>query len=151
MFLVHKEVLLSYWPNQIFSIITDIPSYPLFLDWCDEARIDSHISDCVVQATLGINFHGIRQSFQTQNTMIQDQSVQLSLLTGPFQKLEGCWRIDPIHSLSGELMGCRVFFDLEYMFSNPFLEKVLNPVFSGIVNNFVDSFVQRAELLYASH
>ncbi|WP_175330548.1 type II toxin-antitoxin system RatA family toxin [Candidatus Ichthyocystis hellenicum] len=143
---IHKEALLTHSAHQVFIVITDIPSYPLFLDWCDKAKIDEKPSESVVYATLGINFHGIKQSFQTQNTMITDQSVELSLLHGPFSKLHGMWLLSPIEGHSSK--GCMVSFDIEYEFSNTMLEKIIGASFKHITNSIVDSFVKRINDVY---
>ncbi|WP_092486240.1 type II toxin-antitoxin system RatA family toxin [Candidatus Ichthyocystis hellenicum] len=143
---IYKEALLTYSAHQVFLVITDIPAYPLFLDWCDEAKIDERTSENVVCATIGINFHGIKQSFQTQNTMIADQSIELSLLKGPFKRLRGLWLLNPIENQS--LSGCNVSFDIEYEFSHALLEKAVGPVFEKITNDFVDSFVKRVKDVY---
>ena len=36
---VKKSVLLWYSPHEMYSLVTDIPSYPQFLPWCERAEV----------------------------------------------------------------------------------------------------------------
>jgi ribosome-associated toxin RatA of RatAB toxin-antitoxin module len=69
--------------------------------------------------------------------------MNIALSDGPFRRLDGGWRFTAL----GEL-GCKIEFRLHYEFSSKLLEKALGPVFSHIVNTFVDSFVKRAQQVY---
>lgn len=67
----------------------------------------------------------------------------MSLLDGPFEQLEGYW-----HFISLGNAACKINFRLRYTFSSKILEKIFGPVFHMIANNFVESFIKRAEEIY---
>ena len=69
--------------------------------------------------------------------------IEMRLLEGPFRKLEGYWRFDPM----GE-HGCKVSLDLEFEFSSRMLDLVVGPVFNQAVSTLVDAFQQRAVSIY---
>jgi len=67
----------------------------------------------------------------------------MSLLNGPFRKLEGTWQFTPIDDL-----GCKIDFRLEYEFSNAVLSALIGPVFNIIATTLVDAFIKEADRRY---
>jgi ribosome-associated toxin RatA of RatAB toxin-antitoxin module len=142
MAVVHKSVLLAYSAEQMFALVDGIEEYPKFLPWCGGAEVRKREGDKVL-AALTINYHGIRQSFTTENTNTPPTSISMALVEGPFKHLHGIWHFKPLRADA-----CKVEFDLQYEFSSKILEQIIGPVFSMIANSFVDSFCKRAEAVY---
>ena len=90
-----------------------------------------------------IDYHGVRQSFTTENTHVPPTRMQMTLVEGPFSQLDGEWRFTALRDDA-----CKVEFDLNYEFSSKLLEKLIGPVFSKIADSFVESFRKRAEVVY---
>ncbi len=143
---VKKSVLLWYSPREMYELVVGIEQYPAFLPWCEKAEALA-ADDAGMTARLHLAFAGLRHAFTTRNTHLQDQSVRIELVDGPFSVLDGLWRFHPIGA-AGPMPACRIEFDLSYAFSSGALEKVLSPVFDKVANTFVDSFVHRAEQVY---
>ena len=139
---VEKSVLLEYSAGQMYALVDDIESYPRFLPWCGGSEVTLREAD-KVQATLHINYHGIRQSFSTENHLRPGEAIDVSLVRGPFRQLNGHWRFIAL----GE-NACKVEFKLSYEFSGRILETIIGPVFSVIANSFIEAFVKRARQLY---
>ena len=142
MTVVRRSVLVPYTPEQMFGLVTDIPSYPEFLPWCKTARILSQDGDEVL-ASLGFSAGGLQRSFTTRNRHSGHHKLNISLVEGPFRHLEGFWRFEPLGD-----QGCKVMLDLEFDFANRMLGLVVGPVFTQIANTLVDSFQQRARQVY---
>ena len=142
MALVHKSVLLGYSAEQMFALVERVEDYPLFLPWCGGVDVKQREAQRLV-ATLHINFHGVKQSFTTENLNHRPVSMKMVLVEGPFKQLEGTWIFRPLRDDA-----CKIEFDLQYEFSSKVLEKIIGPVFSMITNSFVDSFCKRAETVY---
>lgn len=142
MAVVHKSVLLPYSAEQMFALVDRIEDYPKFLPWCGGADVRKREGDRVV-ASLSINYHGIKQTFTTENINRPPTEIVMTLLEGPFKHLHGTWRFKPLRADA-----CKIEFDLQYEFSSRLLEGIIGPVFSMIANSFVDSFSKRAEVLY---
>jgi ribosome-associated toxin RatA of RatAB toxin-antitoxin module len=141
---VQKSVLLWYSAEQMFRLVTDVRAYPQFLPWCAQAIV--HAEDAHgMHATLAIDYRGVKQQFTTRNTHVENERVTMELEQGPFSQLHGQWRF-----LALAADACKVEFDLSYRFASGLLERVVGPVFDGITSNFVDAFVQRAEVLYGA-
>jgi ribosome-associated toxin RatA of RatAB toxin-antitoxin module len=142
MAVVHKTVLIGYSAEQMFNLVDRVEDYPEFLPWCGGIEV-SERSENTLTAKLKINYHGLKQSFSTQNTNERPNRMTMRLVEGPFKHFEGRWYFKELRADA-----CKIEFDMEYEFSNRLLEGVIGPVFSMIANSFVDSFCKRAEQIY---
>lgn len=142
MALVERSALVEFSAAQMFDLVQNVPAYPEFLPWCGGARVD-HLENDGMQATIVIDFAGVRQSFTTRNRHTPPSHIQVALVDGPFSLLQGDWKFIELAPDA-----CKVVFKLEYRFSNFLLEKLIGPVFSRIAASFVDSFVKRARQRY---
>lgn len=142
MAVVHKSVLLGYSAEQMFALVDNIEEYPKFLPWCGGTEVRSREGNKVV-ASIKINYHGVKQSFSTENINSQPTSIKMVLLEGPFKHLHGEWSFKPLRADA-----CKIDFELHYEFSSRILESLIGPVFNMIANSFVDSFSKRAEAVY---
>jgi len=142
MAVVHKTVLINYSAEQMFHLVDRVEEYPEFLPWCGGIEV-SERSDSSLTAKLKINYHGLKQSFSTQNTNVRPTHMTMRLVEGPFKHFEGRWYFKPLREDA-----CKIEFDMEYEFSSRILESVIGPMFNIIANSFVDSFCKRAEQIY---
>jgi ribosome-associated toxin RatA of RatAB toxin-antitoxin module len=142
MAVVHKSVLLGYSAEQMFALVDRVEDYPKFLPWCGGAEVRQRDGNKLV-ATLAINYHGIKQTFTTENTNTPPTSIKKTLTEGPFKHLDGSWTFKPLREDA-----CKIDFELHYEFSSKILEQIIGPVFNMIANSFVDSFCKRAEAVY---
>ncbi len=141
---VVRSALVPYSAAQMFDLVEGVEQYPQFLPWCSGTSV-SHRDPSVTRATLHINFRGIKQSFSTENLKTADTRMTLSLLEGPFRRLDGEWRFTPLDGNA-----CRVDFTLDYEFSSVLLEKLAGPVFAHIAGTMVDAFLKRADKIYGA-
>lgn len=153
---VQKSVLLWYSPREMYALVTGVEDYPKFLPWCDRAEVIQTHPDGVT-ARLHLGIAGVKHAFTTRNIHVDNESVSMQLVDGPFSHLEGVWRFLPLQKpgQTGEAPAspadspaCKVEFSLRYAFSSRPLQLVVSPVFDRIANTFVDAFVKRAEQVY---
>ena len=97
-------------------------------------------------AEVGISFGGIRQTFTTRNRHVPDRQVAMTLVDGPFSRLDGEWNFLPLGD--GSQRACKVELTLNYGFDNVTLGKLISPVFDKIASSMVDAFVKRAGQVY---
>jgi ribosome-associated toxin RatA of RatAB toxin-antitoxin module len=142
--LVEKSVLIERSARQMFDLVEDIESYPLFLPWCSQTRVDFRDESRTV-ATLYVDFHGAKLHFTTENAKDAPLWMSLKLVDGPFRRLEGEWRFVPLAENA-----CKVEFRLAHEFSSKLFEKIIGPVFSRITNTFVEAFVNRANEVHGA-
>jgi len=142
MAVVHKSVFLGYSAEQMFDLVAKVEDYPKFLPWCGGVEIREKGENSVV-ASLGINYHGIKQQFTTSNVNTPFSTIHMKLVDGPFKSLDGTWTFKALREDA-----CKVELDLHYEFSSKLLEQVIGSVFGMIANSMVDSFCKRAETVY---
>ena len=142
MAVVHKSVFLGYSAEQMFDLVAKVEDYPKFLPWCGGVEVKERGEDTVV-ASLGIHYHGVRQSFTTSNVNTPSTSIKMRLVDGPFKTLEGTWTFKALRADA-----CKIDFDMHYEFSSIILEQLIGPVFGMIANSMVDCFCKRAETVY---
>lgn len=139
---INKSALVAYSPAEMYALVSDIDSYPEFLPWCRTARVTWREGD-EIKACIEMAKGSLQKSFTTHNRHQRDKMIEMRLVEGPFKRLEGFWRFDPL----GE-QACKVSLDLEFEFASRMLDLMIGPVFSQIANTLVDSFQQRAVQVY---
>jgi len=139
---INRSALLPYTPQEMYGLVVDIESYPRFLPWCEGSRILSR-GDDEVRASIDFAVGNMTKSFTTRNRHQVNKMVEMHLIDGPFSRLDGCWRFDPLGD-----EGCKISLFLEYDFSSRMLSVVVGSVFSHIANTLVDAFQQRAVEVY---
>ena len=139
---ISKSALVPYSPAEMFALVDDIEAYPQFLPWCSTARVLERSAD-EVRATIALSKGGVDKSFTTCNRIQRGKMIEMRLVEGPFRRLEGFWRFDPLGN-----DGCKVSLDMEFEFASRMLGMVVGPVFSQVANSLVDSFQQRAVDVY---
>lgn len=139
---IHKSALVAYTPAEMFALVSDVDAYPQFLPWCSAARIQWREGD-EVKACIEMAKGSLQKSFTTHNRHQLNKMIEMRLIDGPFKRLEGYWRFDPLGDKA-----CKVSLDLEFEFATRMLSLMVGPVFSQIANTLVDAFQQRAVQVY---
>ena len=139
---IQKSALVIYSNAQMFALVDDIDSYQTFLPWCRTSTVIQRQPD-IVEARLEIAYGAVNKSFVTRNQNRLHQSIQMSMVDGPFKYLRGQWEFLPIGG-----QGCKVGLEMEFEFANKLLDITVGPVFSQIANSLVDAFTQRAKKVY---
>ena len=139
---INRTALVEYSAEQIFQLVDDIAAYPELLPWCGGAE-EHNRDDKQVEASVVIKKGSISKSFTTRNRLTKPQSIELTLIDGPFKSLRGEWRFDALSEKA-----CKITFNLDFEFSNRLVGMAIGPVFNQVANTFVDSFVERAKTVY---
>ena len=98
-----------------------------------------------IVAELEIVWKGIHKRFSTRNTIYPYNQIDISLVHGPLQHLEGIWQFKPLDDKAS-----KVLLDLEFAFAGGFFDKLFQPVFQHIANTLVDAFCKRAVEIYGT-
>lgn len=142
MALIEKSVLVGYSAQQMYALVDAVESYPQFLPWCGGVQVEQRDGQ-ITRAAIDIDYHGIRQSFKTENRTQPPERIEIRLVSGPFRALDGLWSFTALAPNA-----CRIDFRLHYEFSSKLLERLVGPVFHYIATSFVDAFLKRAEKLH---
>ena len=139
---INRSVISPYTPQQLYDLVNDVYSYPEFLPNCTQTRVIKQYKDGYV-AEVELKFSGLRQTFATRNTTFPHDRITMTLASGPFRKLNGCWVFEALDS-----NGCRVTFELAYEFASKYLGRLLGPLFQQFTDKAVHAFINRAKSIY---
>lgn len=139
---ISKSALVPYSAAEMYALVNDIPAYPDFLPWCGSSEVlDSNEDE--IRARVELARSGIKKSFTTLNRLQKDKMIEMRLIEGPFQHLEGFWRFESLNETA-----CKIMFDIEFEFSSRILAMTVGPVFSQVTSTIVDAFTKRAVEVY---
>jgi ribosome-associated toxin RatA of RatAB toxin-antitoxin module len=140
---IHKSALVKFSAQQMFDLVNDVEAYPQFLPWCGGAKILKREVD-FFEAELLIAKAGFHKTFSTRNRIDQGGQMTISLLNGPFSRLDGVWNFMPLREDAS-----KISLDLEFEMSGMLANLAFGAVFNQICNTMVSSFTSRAKQVYA--
>ena len=141
---VGRSAIVNHSAQEMFSLVSDVESYPRFLPWCDRASVSERGAGRTV-ATLRIRLGILRDEFTTENLERAGERIDMKLVSGPFRSLEGGWRFTPLSERA-----CKVELSLRYEFASGLLQKAVGAAFDEIANSLVDAFARQADLRYGA-
>ena len=139
---VRRSAILPYSTMQVYGLVADVERYPEFLPWCSEARILERRDD-EVTVRLGLSSGLARASFTTRNRLEPGRSMTMSLVDGPFDRLEGRW---DFATIGGE--GTRADLHVQFATHGVLGALALGPACEGACNHLVDAFARRARAVF---
>lgn len=141
---INRHAIVSYAAADMYRLVADIESYPEFLTWCASTSILNR-SDEQVEARIDIAYKGINKSFTTRNRLQEGKTMEMHLVDGPFERLQGFWRFEVLDESAS-----KVLLDLEFEFSSKLVALTMGKVFNEIAGTLVDSFCRRADEIYGN-
>ena len=135
---IHKEEDINIEVTKIFHLINNIEKYPDFLPWCVKTEVE-HKSKNTINGKIFISKSFIKWNFSTKNIIENNKSINLSLIDGPFEELNGKWSFIPI-----DKNNTKVSLDINYKFKNSLIEISIEPIFTSIMNSILQSFISQA-------
>lgn len=139
---VNRSALVSYSAQQMFDLVNDIEAYPHYMDGCVGAKILKREGDWL-EARLDLSRAGVNQSFVTRNHLQAPVSMSMTLVDGPFKRLQGGWHFTALSDNA-----CKVSFELEFELQNKLLGLAIGKLFETVASNQVDSLCARASQIY---
>ena len=130
------QKVLNVDSRKAFEVITNFNDYSDFIPGCTGATLISRELPIEI-GRLEFNLLGKEYFIESENTL-DDSSITIRQLKGPFEKFEGRWSVAHIDKNS-----CQIDFDATYEL--PFLLNAITP--EHLANNFskniIDSFIER--------
>ncbi|NBI42647.1 ubiquinone-binding protein [[Haemophilus] felis] len=139
---VNQRALVPYSASQMYQLVNDYERYPEFVPGCVAGRTLSRQAQ-ELTAELVIAKAGISQRFTTHNQMIENCSIKMQLVEGPFKFLQGEWRFEALDEQS-----CEIQLQLQFEFSNPLIAMAFGKIFTHLTSKMIDAFKQRAKEVY---
>ena len=142
MTVINRSALLGYSDRQLFDLVSDVESYPVFMDGCVGASILRREVG-LVEARLDLARGGIRQSFSTRNRPFAVHEITLELIDGPFERFSGSWHFRALGDAA-----CKMSLNLDFKLNNSVLGVAASRLFDRVTNNLVDAVGRRASQMY---
>ncbi|WP_339036776.1 type II toxin-antitoxin system RatA family toxin [Serratia symbiotica] len=140
---INRNALVPFSTEQMYQLVNDVDSYPDFLPYCIGSRV-INASNNEMTAAVDVAKAGISKTFTTRNMLLDNQSINMQLVDGPFRKLMGGWQFTP---LSAE--ACKVELHLDFEFTNTLIELAFGNFFKEMAGSMVQAFTQRAKQVYS--
>lgn len=140
---------LPYSPEQLYSIVSDIGSYPSFLPWVVKTRIVEENSEkSEVVADMFADFKGFTEQFRSLVTLHKpgqppgetEWAVYVDLIEGPMKHMENYWRF---HLYSDSETD--VEFYIHFEFKSWALNKLATLYLDKATHKMVTAFEARAK------
>ena len=141
---INRHAIVSHTAAEMYQLVSDIESYPQFLPWCASTNILQRSVE-QIEARIEIAYKGINKSFTTRNSLRSGKSMEMQLIDGPFENLQGLWRFNALDDFA-----CKILLDLEFEFCSKLVEMTMGRVFNEITSSLVDSFCRRADEIYGT-
>ena len=130
------QKVLNVDSRKAIEVITNFNDYSNFIPGCTRATLISRELPIEI-GRLEFNVLGKEYFIESENTL-DDGSITIRQIKGPFEKFEGRWSVVHIDKNS-----CQIDFDATYEL--PFLLNAITP--EHLANNFskniIDSFIER--------
>ena len=139
---VKRSALVPYTSREMFVIVDDVEAYPEFLGWCKSSFVHER-TDEVVQATLELQKGAMSNKFTTRNERSEFDSIDISLVGGPFRHLKGGWTFTELGD-----DGSKVALNLDFEFESMLVDMMFGAFFEDTCNALVDGFTRRAVQIF---
>ena len=135
---INKSEEINVDHELIFALINNVGEYHKFLPWCSDSKIISD-TNSKMSAEIEISKNFASWKFSTENTYDLNKKIDIKLIDGPFNHLEGYWKFKKIDDYN-----TIVELYLEYKFDSKIIELSIKPIFSKIMSSILDSFISEA-------
>jgi ribosome-associated toxin RatA of RatAB toxin-antitoxin module len=127
---------------EMYELVNDVQSYPSYLPLCSDVKLLGK-TPTSLKATITLSKGKIKLSFTTENTMEAGRGIRMTLVEGPFKRLNGLWRFEPLPS-----GGCEASFRLDFEFANALLGMAFGRFFKEVSESMVEAFCRQAAKKY---
>ena len=132
-FLIRKPV------DQVFKTLSDVEEYKTFIPYCIDSKIIEEQSDYSL-VTLSLEFFGIQTSFTTKNVIKKNESIEMDLIEGPFEKFKSSWRLQEVDQQTTNLS-----FVMNYQMRNKILEMAFKNNLKSVSESIVRAFKSKLD------
>jgi len=141
---IQKEQSIPYLAADMYRLVADIAAYPDFVPYCSGTIIHES-SDRCVEASVSLNFYGVKQTFTTKNQMQPDSIITMELVNGPIKHLQGQWQFVAL----GEAAS-KITLSVDYSIDHPWYGALFDAAVGRVSSEILQAFVLRAKVLYGT-
>lgn len=139
---IERSALVRHSATDMYQLVNDVAAYPEFLKWCRSSRVIAETGEAMT-AELEIAWKVLHKVFTTQNTLKADESISLSLVSGPFKSMQGVWYFKHLREDA-----CKISMEIEFEFNSSVSNFVFTAIFNQLYGSLIESFIKRADEIY---
>jgi len=138
---------LTFKPELMFQLVSDVENYPNFVPACKSLKIQSKVEyEEVVNilAIMEVGYGLIYEKFTSDITIDKKNlTIQVVNSDGPFIRLNNHWKFLPSDD------GSIIDFEIEFEAKETLSGSVINIMFEKVFSKYMDAFERRANYLYS--
>jgi ribosome-associated toxin RatA of RatAB toxin-antitoxin module len=138
---ISRSITVPYTAEEMFDLVDGIERYRDFLPWCADSAAERNGES--VKGTMEVSFGPFRKSFTTANRHVRPERIEVRLVQGPLDDLQGVWTFT--ENAGG---GCSVGIDVTFRFSGSLHQRIANKVLVAIYGKMLEAFSRRARQVY---
>lgn len=133
-----------YSQQQLYDLVADVKAYPQFLPFCTKTTVHES-SDTHMVADMHIGYRGFTGSFQSTVAMESPHWLKMKQTHGALKHLDSQWEFTYETETSTQ-----VTFSVDFESSSWLLSKLINPLLDEMGNVMLQSFLNRAKVIYGN-
>ena len=135
---IKKEAIILKDIETVFKIVNKVDLYKNFVPFCVDSVILSEDTN-KMKARLDFNLKGLSTSFTTENTIKENEYIEMKLVDGPFKYLDGKWEFKKIADKT------IIFLTINYEAESKIVEYTIGKSLEKITNYLVQAFVEESK------
>jgi|TARA_Y100000389_G_scaffold160975_1_gene163278 ribosome-associated toxin RatA of RatAB toxin-antitoxin module len=135
---IKKEAIILKDIETVFKIVNKVDLYKNFVPFCIDSVILSEDTN-KMKARLDFNLKGLSTSFTTENTIKENEYIEMKLVDGPFKYLDGKWEFKKISDKT------IIFLTINYEAESKIVEYTIGKSLEKITNYLVQAFVEESK------
>ena len=135
---IKKEAIILKDIETVFKIVNKVDLYKNFVPFCIDSVILSEDTN-KMKARLEFNLKGLSTSFTTENTIKENEYIEMKLVDGPFKYLDGKWEFKKISDKT------IIFLTINYEAESKIVEYTIGKSLEKITSYLVQAFVEESK------
>ena len=135
---IKKEAIILKDIETVFKIVNKVDLYKNFVPFCVDSVILSEDTN-KMKARLDFNLKGLSTSFTTENTIKENEYIEMKLVDGPFKYLDGKWEFKKISDKT------IIFLTINYEAESKIVEYTIGKSLEKITNYLMQAFVDESK------
>lgn len=136
---VSDQRTVAFPVDRIYRAVVDIESYPEKLAFIRAVEVLERQAERI-RARVMVGLPGLNFSYECRIDCVENRSVEVSLISGPFKKLRAVWRFEAVGPNE-----TRILYSLDSQFRNKLMELTAGAIFASQIRQSIAAFEAHLE------
>lgn len=133
----HETRELTFPPEALFSIVSDVEKYPRFIKGCQKVSVIER-DDNALKAKVTAGFGPFSETYTCYVHFTPHSEIRVEYIEGPFSHLENVWTFTPTDK------GTEIDFKISFQFHSSIYQFMMESVFKKLVHETILAFEDEA-------